>query len=225
MAAEALAAARGRRYIDVSYAELESKYVSQTSKNIVECFRQAAAHDAVLVFNEADSILGARLSEVTQSADHSVNIARSVMLTQLDHFTGLVIFTTNFARNYDNAFVRRILTHVRLDLPDTATRRRLWERFLPAAMPGVTDLNGDALDELAAASEQLAGGHLVNIVIAAAGRVAERTGTERRLQLRDLQEEIQIARRTQQDVGRPNSEPARVVDVQQLEGLPADVKG
>jgi hypothetical protein len=95
LAAEAIAHQRRQLFIDVSYAEIESKYVGDTPKNIEACFRQAAARDAVLVFNEADSILGSRLSNVTQSSDHSVNVSRAVMLSQLDAFGGLVVFTTN----------------------------------------------------------------------------------------------------------------------------------
>lgn len=232
LAAEALAATRSSRFIDVNYAELESKYVSQTSKNIVECFRQAEYHQAVLIFNEADSILGARLSEVTQSADHSVNMARSVMLTQLDHFGGLVIFTTNFARNYDTAFVRRILTHVRFELPDSTTRRQLWERVLPQAMPGVSDLTHSDLELLTEKSEGLAGGDLVNAVVAAAAHVASRDGADRRLQARDVLQEIEIGLQTRHEVGRmpggrdsaagqtPRGE-VRVIDVQQLDQVPS----
>ena len=57
------------------------------------------------------------------------------MLRQLDRFDGLVVFTTNFPENYDAAFVRRILTHIRFDLPDHPTLLRLWSRLLPAELP------------------------------------------------------------------------------------------
>jgi SpoVK/Ycf46/Vps4 family AAA+-type ATPase len=198
LAAEAIAHQRRQLFIDVSYAEIESKYVGDTPKNIEACFRQAAARDAVLVFNEADSILGSRLSNVTQSSDHSVNVSRAVMLSQLDAFRGLVVFTTNFPRNYDAAFIRRILVHVRFDLPDEATRRALWEMLVPPEIPRAERLD---VAFLAASSEGLAGGDIVNVVKAAAALAVSRSGPDRGLRNRDLLAEIASIRQAKSEVG------------------------
>jgi SpoVK/Ycf46/Vps4 family AAA+-type ATPase len=198
LAAEAIAHERGQLFIDVSYAEIESKYVGDTPKNIEACFRQAAAHDAVLVFNEADSILGSRLSSVTQSSDHSVNVSRAVMLSQLDAFRGLVVFTTNFPGNYDAAFIRRILVHVRFDLPDEITRRALWEMLVPPEVPRAGRLDAALL---AAASEGLAGGDIVNAVKAAAALAVSRSGPDRVLRAPDLLAEIDAIRQAKAEVG------------------------
>lgn len=197
LAAEAIAYERRQPFIDVSYAEIESKYVGDTPKNIEACFRQAAAHDAVLVFNEADSILGSRLSNVTQSSDHSVNVSRAVMLSQLDAFGGLVIFTTNFPRNYDVAFVRRILMHVRFDLPDEAIRRSLWELLVPLEVPRAAPLD---VALLAASSAGFAGGDIVNVVKAAAALAVSRDWPDRVLRTADLLAEIEAIRQAKSDV-------------------------
>ncbi|MGQ0777965.1 MAG: ATP-binding protein [Pseudonocardiales bacterium] len=200
LAAEALAAHLGRGFIDVSYAEIESRYVGETPKNIVRCFAAARRHDAVLVFNEADSILGSRLSTVTQSADHSVNVSRAVMLAQLDEFTGVVVFTSNFPRNYDPAFVRRILAHVRFDLPDLPTRHRLWAALLPKLLPLAADVD---LGLLADASEGLAGGDLVNVILAAAAKAVDRPVQDCCVHLADLLDELTELRDTKREVGKP----------------------
>ncbi|MBV8995063.1 MAG: ATP-binding protein [Pseudonocardiales bacterium] len=202
LAAEALAAHLGHDFIDISYAEIESRYVGETPKNIVRCFEAARRHDAVLVFNEADSILGSRLSSVTQSADHSVNVSRAVMLAQLDEFTGIVVFTSNFPKNYDTAFVRRILAHVRFDLPDQPTRRRLWAVLLPKRLPLAADVN---LDLLAEASDGLAGGDLVNVILAAATKAVDRPVDDYSVHLVDLLDEITELRNVKQEVGRPQA--------------------
>ncbi|MGH3938952.1 MAG: ATP-binding protein [Pseudonocardiaceae bacterium] len=202
LAAEALAAHLGRGFIDVSYAEIESRYVGDTSKNIVRCFAAARRHDAVLVFNEADSILGGRLSAVTQSADHSVNVSRAVMLAQLDEFTGLVVFTSNFPRNYDTAFVRRILAHVRFDLPDRPTRHRLWAALLPKLLPLAADVK---LGRLAEASDGLAGGDLVNVILTAAAKAVDRPVGDCYVRLVDLLDEITELRDTKRRVGKPQA--------------------
>jgi SpoVK/Ycf46/Vps4 family AAA+-type ATPase len=219
LAAEAIASYRGQPLIDVSYAEIESKYVGDTPKNIEACFRQAAACNAILVFNEADSILGSRLSNVTQSSDHSVNVSRAVMLSQLDAFSGLVVFTTNFPRNYDAAFVRRILVHVRFDLPDEATRRTLWGRLIPAQIP-----RGEPVDVplLAASSEGLSGGDMVNAVKAAAALAVSRAGADRVLRTRDLIAEIEAIRQARSEVGKSPDHEARVISVMPVGAVPAD---
>jgi SpoVK/Ycf46/Vps4 family AAA+-type ATPase len=199
LAAEAIAQHRGCPFIDVSYAEIESRYVGDTPKNIVACFRQAEAHNALLVFNEADSILGTRLSSVTQSSDHSVNVSRSVMLSQLDSFRGLVIFTTNFPRNYDVAFVRRILVHVRFDLPDDLTRCALWSSLIPAEVPRAEPLDAAVL---AKASAGFSGGDIVNVIKAGAARAISRGRDDRLLRTDDLLAEIQSARQARCEVGK-----------------------
>jgi SpoVK/Ycf46/Vps4 family AAA+-type ATPase len=223
LAAEALAAHLTRGFIDVSYAEIESRYVGETPKNIVRCFAAARRHNAVLVFNEADSILGSRLSSVTQSADHSVNLSRAVMLAQLDEFTGIVVFTSNFPRNYDTAFVRRILAHVRFDLPDQSTRHRLWAALLPKRLPLAADVE---LEQLAEASDELAGGDLVNVILAAAAKAVDRPVGNRCVHLADLLDEISELRGVKQEIGRPRTaEPVVVWDTVAAKDAHGDVTG
>ncbi|WP_432932397.1 ATP-binding protein [Microbispora sp. CA-135349] len=219
LAAEAIAHHRGRPLIDVDYAEIESKYVGDTPKNIIACFEAARREGAVLVFNEADSILGSRLSNVTQSADHSVNVSRAVMLSQLDRFSGLVIFTTNFPRNYDAAFVRRILAHVRFDLPDAATRRRLWQTLTPPELPGSALLDFDALAER---STGLAGGDMVNVIMAAAATAVGRPEADRVVRTPDLLTEIDAVRQARSEVGK-QPRPMREVSADHLDALPVPV--
>ncbi|WP_254406925.1 ATP-binding protein [Streptomyces sp. GMY02] len=199
LCAEALAHRLGRPVINVDYAQIESKYVGDTPKNIVRCFEEASEHGAVLVFDEADSILGSRLSQVSQSADHAVNVSRAVMLRQLDRFDGLVVFTTNFPRNYDAAFVRRILAHVRFELPDPETLHRLWQRLLPEALPVEPGLD---LSVLAQESAGLAGGDLVNVITGAAAAAARRGGESGVVTAADLTSEIKNAHRARAEVGR-----------------------
>lgn len=199
LCAEALAHRLGRPVINVDYAQIESKYVGDTPKNIVRCFEEAREHGAVLVFDEADSILGSRLSRVSQSADHAVNVSRAVMLRQLDRFDGLVVFTTNFPRNYDAAFVRRILAHVKFELPDPETLHRLWQRLLPEALPVEPGLDRGAL---ARESAGLAGGDLVNAITGAAAAAARRGGESGVVTAADLASEIKNAHRARTEVGR-----------------------
>ena len=49
------------------YAELESRWVGQTSKHVASVFRTADREDAVLFFDEADAIAGRRFSADARS--------------------------------------------------------------------------------------------------------------------------------------------------------------
>ncbi|ATB32109.1 ATP-binding protein [Melittangium boletus] len=220
--AEAIAHHLGRRLISVNYAEIESKYVGDTPKNISAAFQRAQETQSVLFFDEADSVLGKRLTQVTQSADHGVNVSRSVMLLQLDAFEGVVIFATNLARNYDSAFVRRILTHIEFTLPDAECRERLWSTLLPSKLPRVPDVTPAWLS---AQSHGLSGGLMVNVLIQAACRAVGRSHDARQVSRDDILKEIDLVRCAIEHVG---SKPERVITTREekvdLAQLPPDVQ-
>ncbi len=135
MTAEAIGSFINQKVLQVNYAELESKYVGETPKNIKKVFKIATEQNAILVFDEADSFLGKRLTSITQSADYGVNITRSVMLMELERFKGVVIFTTNLIKNYDDAFKRRILASIEFKTPDETGRTVLWTKYLRKNIP------------------------------------------------------------------------------------------
>jgi SpoVK/Ycf46/Vps4 family AAA+-type ATPase len=197
-AAEAIARELGLGLIRVNYAEVESKYVGETAKNIRAAFQKARESGAALFFDEADSILGRRLTNVRQSTDHAVNISRSVMLLELDRFSGVTLFATNLASNYDPAFVRRILGHIEMPLPDAARRAELWGYLIPARMP--VALSDADRERLVTESEGLSGGELLNIVINAAALALEREGPACQVRLDDFLTALGQTRRAKQAV-------------------------
>lgn len=198
MCAEALASTFHKKIIDVDYAEIESKYVGETGKNIELAFRTAKESDAILFFDEADSILGKRMSNVTQSTDHAVNTSRAVMLKQLDHFDGIVVFATNLAENFDKAFVRRILSHIEVGLPDPASRERLWQKFLLPTVPGSESLD---ITQLVAASDAMSGGDMKNAFVKSCALAMLEDHDTPKLQLHHLIESIDQVKKANQEVG------------------------
>lgn len=167
MVAEGIATYLGRPLIRVDYAEIESKFVGDTPKNIRQLFTQAVAKDAILIFDEADSLLGKRLTSVQQSSDHGVNLTRSVLLTELERHPGLVIFTTNLVSNYDDAIRRRILASIEMPLPDEATRARIWNGLLSERLPLADDVTMNWL----ARREGLTGADMRDVLLFAAAAV------------------------------------------------------
>lgn len=198
-AADAIANELGMGLMRVNYAAIESKYVGETPKNIKAAFQKAREANALLFFDEADSILGRRLTNITQSTDHAVNVSRSVMLLELDHFSGVTVFATNLASNYDAAFVRRILGHIQMPLPDAEARARLWCYHIPARLP--VRLAEADWDRLVAHSEGLAGGDILNAVVSAASMAIEREGPACTITLDDFLRAIEASKRAKREVG------------------------
>lgn len=147
MMAEGIASFLDKDVYSVNYSELESNSVGETPKKITKIFEKAKEANAVLIFDEADSFLSKRLTNVTQAADYSVNLTRSVLLIEVERFDGVVIFTTNFLANYDVAFKRRILASVEFKLPDEKGREQIWVSHLPATLPLDPGINPQTLAE------------------------------------------------------------------------------
>lgn len=133
--AEALAGALNMDYMSINYATLESKFVGETAKNISKAFKIASQGNILMHWDESDTILGKRLTNVSQSADHAVNTSRTTMLIELEKFNGPVVFCTNLISNYDSAFERRIDFFIETKLPDIFERVNLLKNLLPKSLP------------------------------------------------------------------------------------------
>src|SRR4029434_2089895 len=107
MAAQVLAAELGLEIFRVDLATIVSKYIGETEKNLDRIFGAAEGWDAVLFFDECDALCGRR-SEVSDSHDRYANIEVAYLLQKMEGYAGAVILATNFRRNIDDAFVRRL---------------------------------------------------------------------------------------------------------------------
>lgn len=168
MAAHAVAHALQKNILCVNYADVESKYVGETGKNLIALFKFAESRDAIIFFDEADALLSRRVTNMNSATDVSVNQTRSVLLTLLNDYTDMVIFASNFISNYDPAFMRRIQYHVRFRLPDQALREKLWKKYIPDEMPA--DLN---ISEISRRFEGISGSDISNAMLKAALRAAK----------------------------------------------------
>lgn len=167
MAAHGIAAAVNKKIICVNYADIESKYVGETSKNLTALFKYAMESDDIIFFDEADALLSKRVTNMSSSTDVSVNQTRSVLLTLLNDYTGMVIFATNFISNFDAAFMRRIQYHIKFELPNEQMRVRLWSMYIPAKMPAMLDVG-----KIAADYDNLSGSDISTAVLRAALKAA-----------------------------------------------------
>lgn len=170
--AMAIAKRLNKEILVVDYSQIESKYVGETSKNLVKIFDYACKKDVILFFDEADALLSKRVTSMSSSTDVSVNQTRNVLLKLLDNFDGITIFATNFISNFDNAFLRRISKHIEFKNPDKDMRKKLWEYYIVEELP--VD-NRVALIERISEKHKITGADISNIVLKVATKLA-RTG-------------------------------------------------
>jgi SpoVK/Ycf46/Vps4 family AAA+-type ATPase len=168
LAAEVIAGDLGVDLYKIDLANLVSKYIGETEKNLSRVFDAAEASSVALFFDEADALLGRR-SEVSDAHDRYANIEVAYLLQRLERYEGLVVLATNLAKNIDPAFLRRLHVVVEFPMPGPAERRRIWAHCLPSAAPTGADLDLDFLAD----GFELSGGTIRNAVLAAAFLAAE----------------------------------------------------
>ena len=156
-----LAKQTGRDIMQVDFSQLKDMYVGETEKNVKALFDEyhAAAEGKevcpILLFNEADAIIGKRLDKVEHSVDSMHNSIQNIILQEMENFEGIIIATTNLETNMDSAFERRFLYKIRFEKPTPAVRKEIWK----SAIPALTD--GAALN--IAKEHDFSGGQIENI--------------------------------------------------------------
>lgn len=165
MCAHTIAKTLGKKLLALNYAEIESKYVGDSAKNLMNAFNTAKEHDCVLFFDEADSFLGKRIQNVTQGADQALNSLRSQMLILLEEFEGVVIFATNLVSNFDQAFESRILKHIRFDLPNEEARAVIIRKMIPEHLPFAEPLTEEDIRSLSTIMEGLSGREIKGAIL------------------------------------------------------------
>jgi len=163
--------------------------VGETPKNVAELFQIATEENAVLLFDEADSIAARRSTSPDQSFSREANAVVNVLLKELESFRGVVIFATNLAANFDPAFERRIRAQVPFEVPDARGRERIWRAQLHPRTP----LHPDADLRHLAEQYQITGGDIRNAVLKAAAAAAAEPGSDvtRAIRQRHLESAIQ----------------------------------
>src|SRR4030095_4285457 len=171
MAADIIAGALGLDLYKIDLSIVVSKYIGETEKNLSQIFTEAETSNSILFFDEADALFGRR-SEVKDSHDRYANIEIGYLLQRMEEYEGVVILATNFRKNMDEAFVRRLHFTVEFPFPNEEDRRRIWEGVWPTDVPRDPGLDLEFL----ARRFQVAGGNIRNIALAAAFLAADDSG-------------------------------------------------
>lgn len=198
MTAEAMAQSLGKQLFIADYAQLESKWIGETEKNIVSTFRDAVAADAVLLLDEADAILSSRLDGGHYN-DRAYNRQVSVLLTELEAFEGFCILTTNRVVTLDEGLARRVSASFTFSVPGPRERLQIWRNLLPGSVPLADDINLEVL----ARRFPMAGGHIKNTILTAVRKAALRDGRNARISQEDFGEAAAVERKSFRPGPRP----------------------
>ena len=90
----------------------------------------------------------------------------------MEEYEGVVILATNFRKNMDEAFVRRLQFTVEFPFPNEEDRRRIWQGYGRMTHPAIPRW---ILDFVARRFE-ITGGNIRNIALAAAFLAADDSG-------------------------------------------------
>lgn len=132
-----LARRTGRDIMQVNFAEMKSCWVGESEKNVkalFDTYRRRVKESTIapiLLFNEADAIIGKRQEGAERAVDKMENSIQNIILQEMETLDGILIATTNLAQNMDRAFERRFLYKIRFDRPTVEARAAIWREMLP----------------------------------------------------------------------------------------------
>ena len=132
-----LARQTGRDVMAIEVPQIKSKWVGDSEKNIKAVFDKYRAIVAkakvapILLFNEADAIIGIRKSGAQNAVDKMENSIQNIILQEMETLDGIMIATTNLSENLDSAFERRFLFKIEFERPDASVREHIWHAMLP----------------------------------------------------------------------------------------------
>ena len=168
MAAGVIAREIGLDLFRVDLSAVVSKWIGETEKTLARIFDEAGRARAALLFDEADSLFGRRTEQKT-STDRYGNLEVNYLLQRVENYDGLVILTSNFEENIDDAFKRRLRFSIHFPFPDAKARSRIWQVLLPSKAKVAKRIDFDDIAE----RFELAGGNIKNAVLRAAFDAAQ----------------------------------------------------
>ncbi|HQU69504.1 MAG TPA: ATP-binding protein [Albidovulum sp.] len=136
-----LARVIGMPVIEKRTSDLISKWLGESEQNIARAFSEARAEGAMLIFDEADSLLADR-----RGAERSWEVSQvNEMLTWMESHPLPFVCTTNFVEKLDPATHRRFTFQIRFDFLSVDQLPLAWVAHFPCSPPA--ELR--ALDRLA----------------------------------------------------------------------------
>ena len=136
-------------------------WVGESEKNIKALFDnyrnkvRESKLTPILLFNEADAIIGKRQEGAERAVDKMENSIQNIILQEMETLDGILIATTNLAQNMDKAFERRFLYKIKFTKPTIEARMSIWREMIPT----LSEVDTHAL----AVKYDFSGGQIENI--------------------------------------------------------------
>ena len=156
-----LAKQTGRDILQVNISQIKSMWVGESEKNIKQVFDNYRAKvkeceiTPILLFNEADAIIGKRQEGAERAVDKMENSIQNIILQEMETLDGILIATTNLAQNMDKAFERRFLYKIKFEKPTIEARMCMWQEMIPVLKEEETRILANKYD--------FSGGQIENI--------------------------------------------------------------
>ena len=129
-----------REIISKRISDIQSAYVGESEKNIRDAFEEAEREEAVLIIDEADSLLFSR-DRAVRSWEISFT---NEFLTRMERFKGILICTTNRLKDLDQASIRRFQHKIGFDYIDSNGNIIFYDKLLKGLTDGLLDPGSEA---------------------------------------------------------------------------------
>ena len=126
-----------RPIFKVEISETKSMWFGESQKLIKKIFtdyydfKKQEKVCPILLFNEADAVIGKRKMAGSSNVSDTENAIQNVLLEELESFDGILFATSNLVNNLDPAFERRFLFKIKFDKPSTDNSAKIWRNKLP----------------------------------------------------------------------------------------------
>ena len=130
-----------REIISKRVSDIQSSYVGKSEQNIRDAFEEAEREEAVLIIDEADSLLFSR-DRAVRSWEISFT---NEFLTRMERFKGILICTTNRLKDLDQASVRRFQHKIGFDYVDSNGNIIFYGKLLKGLTDGLLDPESEGI--------------------------------------------------------------------------------
>lgn len=133
-----LARITGRDVMLVDVTKIKSCWVGESEQNIKKLFDDYRSYvkksevAPILLFNEADAILGIRQESAERAVDKMENSIQNIILQEMESLEGIMIATTNLTSNLDKAFERRFIYKIEFKRSSVEAKQMIWKSMIPS---------------------------------------------------------------------------------------------
>ncbi len=160
-----------RSIMMVDVPQIKSKWVGDSEKNIKALFDRyreqvkRTTPTPILLFNEADAIIGIRKNGAQSAVDKMENSIQNIILQEMESLDGIMIATTNLEQNLDKAFERRFLYKIRFDKPSLDARKNIWHSMIPELKEPEIQILAEKYDFSGGQIENIARHYNIDIIL------------------------------------------------------------